>query len=186
MPLAPRAIMRNPYLTALLFVAVAPAILLAQPSGTKRPPPVSLDVNSPAFTAGKEIPAQYTCDGNETSPPLVWSEVPADTRSIAVLVDEPDAPKGAFTHWLVVGLPAATSVLNDGAALPAAAVVSKNSKGVVGYAGPCPASGTHRYHFRVFALDMPLTTQLTRAQFLKTIAGHVIARGDLVGTYSKK
>lgn len=144
----------------------------------------TLTVTSTAFEAGKAIPAEYTCDGGEKTPPLSWSNVPAQAKSIAILVEDPDAPKGTFTHWMVTNIPPTETSLSENGSLPQGAVAAKNDKGATGYAGPCPPSGTHHYHFRVFALDKTLAHTTSRAEFLHAIKGHVLAQGDLMGTYS--
>jgi Raf kinase inhibitor-like YbhB/YbcL family protein len=143
-----------------------------------------LDLTSPAFENNEPIPSEYTCDGAQLPPPLSWTKVPQGTRSIAILVEDPDAPKGTFTHWLVTGIPPTTTSLTT--ALPSGASASKNDAGTLGYTGPCPPSGTHRYAFRVYALDLDLPTQRSRTAFLAAIRGHVLASGQLVGTYTKR
>ncbi|MBX3159881.1 MAG: YbhB/YbcL family Raf kinase inhibitor-like protein [Deltaproteobacteria bacterium] len=153
----------------------------------KKPEDVKkLEVTSPAFKDRGAIPSEYTCEGQETSVPLAWSKVPAGTRSVAVLVEDPDAVGGNFTHWLIVGIPPNVKKLDKGAAPPKGAVVAKNDKGMTGYAGPCPPTGKHDYHFHVYALDIPLDRSLSKAELNAAIEGHVLAEGDLVGTYQKK
>ena len=112
--------------------------------------------------------------------------MPAATKSLAILAEDPDAAKGTFTHWLVTGIPPTTTALGISASLPEAAVEQKNSSGDVGYKGPCPPSGTHHYDFRVYALDIGMPRTISRDEFLKAVKGHVLATGDLVGTYQKK
>lgn len=168
---------------SLLFLAAVPASAVADTHPAK---PSALTVTSSAFSANETIPIEYTCDGSETSPPLSWSGVPADAKSVALLVEDPDAPKGTFTHWLVTDIPATTTSLDKAAAPPAGAMVAKNDKGGSGYAGPCPPTGRHHYHFRVYALDKTLGKAMTRSELLSAIKGHVLAQGDLVGTYQKQ
>jgi len=116
------------------------------------------------------IPSAYTCDGARKSPPLAWSAVPPEAKSIAVLVDDPDAPNGPFTHWIVTDIdPTQTSLPAD----------------QPGYAAPCPPSGTHHYRFHVYALDIKIAHAANRAALLKAIEGHVLAEGELVGTYER-
>jgi Raf kinase inhibitor-like YbhB/YbcL family protein len=164
-------------LTVLLLVA-APAIARADP------PKGSLQVTSPAFTANGDIPAQYTCDGDETAPPLSWSDVPAGTRSIAIVVEDPDAPKGTFTHWIVTGIAPDVRSIPSATKLPASAVAVKNDKGKAGYSGPCPPSGKHHYVFKVIALDIPVATQ-SKAELERAMKGHILAEGELVGMYER-
>jgi Raf kinase inhibitor-like YbhB/YbcL family protein len=160
--------------------------LVATASAVADTPSRSLDLASPAFANNGTIPTEYTSEGADVSPPLLWSKVPAGTKSIAILVDDPDAPKGTFTHWLVTGIPATTRSLGKGAALPPGATAAKNDTGTPAYAGPCPPSGKHRYQFRVYALDVTLPKAMTRADFLNAISGHILASGQLVGMYQKQ
>ncbi len=146
---------------------------------------VELQVTSPAFRADEAIPPEYTCDGRSITPPLAWSTVPSNTRSIAVLVEDPDASRGSFTHWLVTGIPPTTTALSKDDKLPDGAMVGRNGKGVFGYTGPCPSSGRHHYYLRVYALDMEIARPESRSVFLAAIDGHVLAEGELVGTYQK-
>src|SRR5213075_1329035 len=171
MPDARRDRMRHSIIP--LILAAAPAAAFAHGK------PQSLSVTSSAFGSNDAIPAEYTCDGAQMSPPMSWSKVPEDTKSIAILVEDPDAPKGTFTHWIVTGIdPTTTSVAKEGN-LPAGAVAMKNSKGATGYAGPCPPTGTHHYHFRVFALDEAKVKATTREQFLNEVKNHTLASGEL-------
>jgi Raf kinase inhibitor-like YbhB/YbcL family protein len=165
-------------LLSLLFVA---STAYAKPAASG----ADLDVTSTAFTMNQAIPAEYTCTGGETAPDLSWSKPPAGTRSVAVLVEDPDAPKGTVTHWLVTGIPASTTSLAKGGALPAGAVAAKNEKGKLGYMGPCPPDGVHHYHFKVFALDIAVPTPILKPAFVALIQGHVLGQGELIGTYSK-
>ena len=177
--------MRHPitflaFLLTMIVFAVAPP--LASARGTKG----TLTVTSSAFKANESIPSDYTCDGGEKTPPLSWSNVPSDAKSIAILVDDPDAPKGTFTHWLLTNVPPTETSLSESGSLPQGAVAAKNDKGATGYAGPCPPTGTHHYHFRVYALDKTLARPTSRAAFLKAIKGHVLAEGEIVATYAKQ
>jgi Raf kinase inhibitor-like YbhB/YbcL family protein len=191
-------------LLVLTTVAALPALALAAPRAFKAPaetpaqaPTQALDqvmgsddapvlqVTSSAFGANQEIPPKYTCDGTQTTPPVTWSRVPAGTQSIAILIEDPDAPGGMFTHWLVTGIRPTTTALAAGAALPEGATAARNSKGRLGYDGPCPPHGRHRYVFRVFALDSAIPPPKDRDGFLSAIHGHILAEGRLVGTYQR-
>lgn len=170
-------------MSTLLLLGTIPVASAA--GAAKRPvKPAILEVTSTAFTNQNPIPAEHTCDGDDRPPQLSWSPVPANTKSIAVLVDDPDAPNGSFTHWLVTGIPASTLSLSG--RLPEGAVAASNDKGTTGYAGPCPPHGVHHYQFHVYALDIALSPMLTRADFTKQIKGHVIASGLLVGSYQRR
>ncbi|MGE0547477.1 MAG: YbhB/YbcL family Raf kinase inhibitor-like protein [Kofleriaceae bacterium] len=175
--------MRTLITTALC--SLVPAIAVADNPKPASTSPRSLTVASSAFTANERIPSEYTCDGNDISPPLSWSNVPDGTRSIAILVEDPDAPGGTVTHWMVTGIPATTTSLDKGAALPHGAMAAKNDKGNAGYAGPCPPSGRHRYRFEVYALDNVPARISTKAEFRAALQGHVLAKGELVGRYQK-
>lgn len=120
--------------------------------------PAVFTLTSPAFADGTAIPAEYSCTGRNVPPPLRWQRVPAGTESLAVVVDDPDAPRGLFVHWVVTGIPPSTTAISGGV-LPAAAVVSLNSSGKAEYLGPCPPAGTgvHHYRFQLYALRKPLT-----------------------------
>src|SRR4051812_2651238 len=126
----------------------------------------TLRVTSHAFGATEAIPIEYTCDGGELSPPLAWSKGPDGTKSFAILIDDPDAPGGAYTHWLVTNIPADVDAVEAGV-LPSSAVEGLSDSGMARYAGPCPPSGRHHYYFHVYALDVVLDTPpMTRAEFL--------------------
>jgi hypothetical protein len=149
--------------------------------------PSSIKVTSPAFGAGTAIPQEYTCEGAGESPPLAWSGIPDKTKSIAIVAEDPDTAKGTFTHWIVTGIKPTVTSLSAGASPPEGAVAAKNDKGNVGYTGPCPPSGKHRYVFKVMALDTMLdeTAMQTKTDFYAAVKGHVVAQGELVGTYQK-
>jgi Raf kinase inhibitor-like YbhB/YbcL family protein len=155
-----------------------------------------LSVESPAFAAGQPIPPTYSAYGEDASPPLKWSQAPEGTQSFVVLMEDPDAaePK-PFVHWVLYNLPADARELRTG--VPTQVRVAdlgnpeqgKNSRGNVGYFGPKPPKGdpAHHYHFQVFALDQRLTVPLgaTRADVVKAMTGHVLAKGEVVGTFAK-
>lgn len=144
-----------------------------------------LDVTSSAFGANETIPPKYTCDGEGVSPPLSWSNVPEATRSVAILVDDPDAPDGPFTHWLVTDLPPTARTLPEGGVLPRDASAGRTDAGNTSYYGPCPTHGRHRYRFHVYALDTTLGRAESREDFLSAIDGHVLDDGELVATYQR-
>jgi Raf kinase inhibitor-like YbhB/YbcL family protein len=138
------------------------------------------------FPSDGAIPAKYTCDGIGVSPPLSWSDVPDQTRSIAILVDDPDSADHPFLHWLVTDVPPDVHALDEGAALPRDSQIAETDAGTASYYGPCPASGRHHYRFHVYALDTVLGHRLDgRDAFLAAIAGHVLDEGELVGTYER-
>ena len=152
-----------------------------------------LDVHSPVIEPEGVIPRRYTGDGENLSPPLEWSGVPAEAKELALIVEDPDAPgPEPFAHWVVCHIPPGITRLEEGAssgALPEGAVEGRNSFRKDGYGGPAPPPGKpHHYHFRVLALDAPLTADagVDRRTLLEEAEGHVIAQGDLVGTYARK
>ncbi len=155
-----------------------------------------LDISSPAFPDGGEIPTQCTCEGADRSPPLAFSGVPAGARSLALIVDDPDAPdpkapRMVFVHWVLHDLPPATTGLPEAvaqAALPAGARVGKNDWGRAAYGGPCPPIGRHRYFFKLYALDTVLGDlgPVTKPRLLQAMKGHVVAEAQVMGTYEKK
>jgi Raf kinase inhibitor-like YbhB/YbcL family protein len=142
-------------------------------------------VSSPAFHDGEAVPKQFTCDGNDVPPPIRLSDPPARTKSFALIMDDPDAPKGTFTHWLAYDIPASKTELqaDAGKAL-------RNSFGREGYGGPCPppGHGAHRYFFTVYALDVPslALSGETRQDLEKALESHALGRAQLMGTYERK
>ena len=145
-----------------------------------------MKITSSAFQEGGNIPSKFTCDGADSSPPLQISEVPAAAKSVALIVDDPDAPSGLFTHWTVWNISAQNSTIAEGSAPKGAQ--GTNDFGKSGYGGPCPPSGTHRYYFRIFALDreLDLASGAKRSQLDAAMKGHVVAQGMLMGRYSRK
>lgn len=154
---------------------------------------IAVQLTSPAFAHGAEIPPQYTCDGRDISPPLAWSGVPAGTRSLALIVDDPDAPdprapRMTWVHWVLYNLPASGAGLPEEAQLPPGAKAGINDFQRTRYGGPCPPIGRHRYFFRLYALDtiLPDLGRATKAQLVQAMAGHVLAEAELVGTYQAR
>jgi Raf kinase inhibitor-like YbhB/YbcL family protein len=153
-----------------------------------------MQLTSTAFGPGGEIPSRCTCEGEDTAPPLAWGDVPADARSLALIVDDPDAPDPAkpqrtWVHWVVVDIPPAARGLPEGGKpLPAGARDGSNDWGRPGYGGPCPPIGRHRYFFKLYALDatLPNLSSPKKADVEQAMKGHVVAQCELVGTYQKK
>ena len=152
-------------------------------------------LSSPAFPYSGDIPAKYTGDGADESPPLEWLNAPDGTQSFALIVDDPDvpdpaAPKRTWVHWVVSDLPASATKLVGGAsrrAMPAGSHEGKNDSGDVGYSGPYPPRGKHRYFFKLYALDAPLGARAgeTKLELLKAMDGHVLAMAELIGVYER-
>lgn len=166
-------------------------------AGAGPTPPLSatplpiFSLTSSAF-AGAPIPTRYTCDGAGITPPLSWSGVPSQSAALALVVDDPDAPRGDFTHWLLYDLPAAATALPEGVPAtgqpPTGGAQGRNDAGTLGYTPPCPPSGNpHHYHFTLYVLDRPLglTPGASRAQVADALRGHVLAQGELVATYRR-
>jgi hypothetical protein len=141
-------------------------------------------ITSPAFVQGATVPAQFTCDGNDSPPPIELSDPPSETRSFAVIMDDPDAPRGTFTHWLAYDLPASKTELPGDAGK-----TLRNSFGREGYGGPCPppGHGPHRYFFTVYAVDVPSlpVSGETRQDLEKALETHTLARAQLMGQYER-
>ncbi|MCW8839637.1 MAG: YbhB/YbcL family Raf kinase inhibitor-like protein [Gammaproteobacteria bacterium] len=154
-----------------------------------------LTLTSPRFNHGGDIPATYTCEGEDISPPLIWSEVPTGTQSLVLIVDDPDAPdpqapKMTWVHWLLYNLPIATSGLDEGVEpsyLPDATLEGINDWKRTGYGGPCPPIGRHRYFFKLYALDtrLPDLREPDKDALLQAMEGHMLEMAELMGTYQK-
>jgi Raf kinase inhibitor-like YbhB/YbcL family protein len=146
-------------------------------------------VKSPAFTEDRPIPVKYTADGADVSPPLTWSGVPHGTRSLVLICEDPDAPRGTWSHWVLYGLPPETRELAEGARPPAGALEGANDFGKPGYGGPSPPPGPpHRYYFKLTALsvELSLPAGAKRQDVMKAMEGHVLAEGWLMGTYGRR
>jgi Raf kinase inhibitor-like YbhB/YbcL family protein len=161
--------------------------------------PMTIAVRSDAFAQGAAIPKNYTCDGENVSPPLAWSGVPSGAKILALICEDPDAPMGTFTHWIVYNLPHSLTELKEreppgdsiSIALPdgttSAVPQGKNDFGKLGYGGPCPPGGTHHYHFRLYGLDtlLALKPGASRRELFEVMKGHILAQGELMGTYAR-
>ena len=152
---------------------------------------MDINVASTAIKEGGMIPAKYTCDGANVSPPIEWSGVPANAKTIALICDDPDAPGKTWVHWVVFDMLATTKNLPENVPLQGT-IAGGGKQGTtdfrkVGYGGPCPPSGTHRYYFKVYALDkeLGLDSQTTKDQVLKAMEGHILAQGQLMGRYRR-
>ncbi len=156
---------------------------------------MTLALTSSSFKPQGSIPNRYTCDGENVSPPLTWTGVPAGTKSLALVVDDPDAPdpahpKRTWVHWVLYNLPPADGGLVEGvaaAALPAGTLPGKNDWQSTGYGGPCPPIGRHRYFHKLYALDvvLPDLRQPAKAALEAAMKGHILAQAELVGTYQR-
>ena len=154
---------------------------------------MNIQITSTAFAEGQPIPDKYTCAGPNVSPPLTWSGAPAGTKSFALITDDPDAPMGTWVHWVIYNLPPATTSLAENAPqspeLPNGAKQGVNDFGQIGYGGPCPPPGKpHRYFFKIYALDatLDLKSGATTKEVLKAMDGHILAEGQLMGTFQRQ
>lgn len=141
-----------------------------------------MELSSPAFANNTEMPATYTCKGVGASPPLTISGIPTGTQSLVLIVNDPDAPSGNFTHWAVWNISSTTTVIKENS-LPAGALQGQNDAKSVGYTPPCPPSGTHRYFFKLYALNRQLTLDAGAHAYALTanLEGHVLAKAQLIG-----
>jgi len=153
---------------------------------------MDIKVTSPAFENEGMIPAKYTCDGEDISPPLQWDAVPEGTKSIALISDDPDAPMGTWVHWVLFNLPVDARELKENIppdkTLPNGAKQGTSDFGRIGYGGPCPPGGTHRYFFKIYALDTELNLQAgaRKRDLLKEMEGHIVGQGQLMGKYKRR
>jgi Raf kinase inhibitor-like YbhB/YbcL family protein len=152
---------------------------------------MALMLKSTAFVAGESIPYKYTCDGADVSPPLEWSNIPRDTASFALVADDPDAPGGTWVHWVLYNIPSEKRSLSEAlqaqAEFPDGSKHGKNSAGRLGYNGPCPPSGNHRYFFKLYALDnvLNLGPGASKEQLLSAMKGHILEQAELMGKYKR-
>ena len=171
--------MRKAIIAGALAILLAPITSFAA-GGAK------MKITSSAFQEGANIQSKFSCDGANTSPPLQISDVPSAAKSLVLIVDDPEAPSGLFTHWTVWNIPPHASSIAEGSTPKG--VQGTNDFGKSGYGGPCPPSGTHRYYFKIFALDRELDLPFgaKRGQLDAAIKNHVLAQGELVGRYLRK
>ena len=179
-----------------MWLLVIISVLLCSCRSAHRPVnggerPMEIKVTSTVFQDGASIQKKYTCDGAGVSPPLAWSGVPTGAKSIAIICEDPDAPRGTFVHWVLFNLPPTVGSLPENLPnqkkLANGAIQGTNDAGRIGYLGPCPPSGTHRYIFKVYALDTILDLQsgATKADLTEAMEGHILAEGQLMGKYSR-
>jgi len=145
-----------------------------------------MKLTSQNFQHNRQIPVEFTCDGKDRSPQLEWTEFPPETKSFALLCNDPDAPGGRWIHWLVVNIPVTVTSFVEGLDMDDHGIEVENSFGKLTYGGPCPPSGEHRYVFTVYALDEETITNVSRADFEKQISGHILDKAELIGLYSRQ
>ncbi len=150
-----------------------------------------MELSSSEFKEGSSIPSKYTCDNIDVSPPLEWSQVPAGVKTFALICDDPDAPGATWVHWVIFNIPGSLRELREN--IPATETLQngakqgKNDFGKIGYGGPCPPGGTHRFYFKLYALDRDLDSKpgITKKDLLKSIEGHILDEVHLMGRYRK-
>jgi Raf kinase inhibitor-like YbhB/YbcL family protein len=188
--------MRRFWLVGLVLIALSPLAC----KGDKHPPAtaekgalkMAMTLSSTAFSDGAAIPKKYSCEGEDVSPPLAWNSLPGGTKSLALILDDPDAPMGTWTHWVLWALPPAPAALPEGvprdSALSSGLKQGKNSWPKTGYNGPCPPPGKpHRYYFKLYALDIEpaLADNTNKAALESAIKDHILAQAQLMGTYGR-
>jgi len=171
-------------LFALLFLA---GISLSGVYAKEDKKMAELKISSPVFENNGAIPRKYTCDGADVNPPLKFENVPQAAKSLALIVDDPDAPAGTWVHWVVWNINPGTLEIKENT-IPAGALQGTNDFRKPDYGGPCPPSGTHRYFFKLYALDapLPLASGAKKADLEKAMKGHIVAQAQLVGLYSRR
>jgi hypothetical protein len=182
-----------PVIIAACVLIVAGVCLCADETAkTKGGAVMEIKIESPAFGDNEMIPSKYTCDGANVSPPLKWSGVPSNTKSLALICDDPDAPMGTWVHWVVYNIPPSAKEFTENfflAGKPDKSILQGvNDFRKASYGGPCPPSGVHRYHFKVYALDtiLELKPGATKQQLLFEIEGHLLGQGQLTGKYRRR
>src|SRR3954454_14452988 len=145
-----------------------------------------MKLSSPAFKPGELIPSKFSCDDENWSPPLEWEDVPPPAKSLALIVDDPDAPSGLFVHWVIFDISPGNHGLNEGTGATGT-TQGTNGFGDIGYGGPCPPNGTHRYYFHLYALDamLHLPSGVSRQELDSAMQGHILAETELMGRYAR-
>jgi Raf kinase inhibitor-like YbhB/YbcL family protein len=158
---------------------------IVDPQDSEEGKPIAMALTSPAFNDGEPIPTRFSCDGDDTSPELDWFGTPEGTVSLALIMDDPDAPVGTWVHWVLYNLPMDLSGLREG--MTGVGLDGTNSWDRGGYGGPCPPSGTHRYFFKLYALDTDLALDpgVNKATLEEAMEGHILGQAELMGTYSR-
>lgn len=175
----------------IIFILIMAAVFTSAAFPQKKQGNIKMTINitSNAFSEGEMIPSKYTCDGADISPQLKWNGVPADAKSIALLVDDPDAPAGDWVHWVLYNIPNDVSELGENVkSLPAGTLAGITDFRKNSYGGPCPPSGTHRYFFKIYALDTKLSLKpgANKSALLDAMKGHILAQGQLMGRYKRQ
>lgn len=176
----------------LLSFIVASAFVSANSQTKNGGKKMEIKLQSSAFKKGYSIPSKYTCDGANISPQLKWNNPAKGTKTFAIIVTDPDAPSGEFVHWVVYNIPDSVLTLHEDVTptrnIPDEVMLGTNGAGRVGYFGPCPPSGTHRYFFKIYALDTALHLEAgaDKGDVMKAMKGHILAEGELMGKYQRQ
>ena len=176
----------------VLAISAAGVVRCAPGAGAKGDTTMEIKVTSPAFKEGEFIPKKFTCDGENLSPAIDWSEIPSSAKCLALICDDPDAPRGTWVHWVIFNIPVGTKGLPENfphkSTLPDGSRQGINDSHEIGFDGPCPPGGVHRYFFKVYALDKPVNLEsgATKAQLLRAMEGHVVGEGALMGRYKRQ
>jgi Raf kinase inhibitor-like YbhB/YbcL family protein len=179
-------------IAAIMLSGICMTILCSAGNPSNGLKPMAITVTSSAFQQGKAIPSQFTCDAADMSPPLAWQGIPDGAKSIVLISDDPDAPVGTWVHWVCYDIPPTVGSLSQNIlkvdTLPCGGKQGLTDFRSIGYGGPCPPSGTHRYFFKVYALDILLNLPAgkTKKEIQTAMKGHVLAQGELMGVYSRK
>lgn len=149
---------------------------------------MTFTISSPEFAQNQTIPMKFTCEGANVAPTLIWEGFPEETKSFALIMDDPDAPGGTWVHWVLFNIPATTKHLNSQNSTPDGAVNGTNSWGKKSYGGPCPPTGQHHYLFKIYALDtkLALTSKATKEEVEVAMKEHILAKAELIGVYKKQ
>jgi hypothetical protein len=169
-----------PLISLLIFAGCATSEPAPIPNA-----PLNMELTSPAFTQQSTIPSKFTCDDQDISPELNWTDPPEGTESFVLIADDPDAPNGDWVHWVLYNIPADTHSIAENSSV---GTEGNNSWPKLGYGGPCPPSGVHRYFFKLYALDTTLALNVgaTKEDVLNLVDGHVLGQAELMGTYERK
>jgi Raf kinase inhibitor-like YbhB/YbcL family protein len=179
--------LKRGFFFALILLILTGMSCSASPANTPQGEvAMAIQITSTAFSDGGTIPQKYTCDGENVSPPLAWAGIPAGTRGLALIVDDPDAPRGTWVHWVMFNIPAGQASLPEGA--QGMGTQGVTDFGNAAYGGPCPPAGKpHRYFFKLYALDSSLSLKAgaTKAEVEKAMQGHILVQGQLMGKYGR-
>jgi len=171
----------------VILAGVVGILAMRKPAPTSQPRTSIMKLSSTAFIADGAIPSRYSCQGDGVNPALSIGQVPQSAKTLALVVDDPDAPSGTFDHWVVWNIPMSMTEIPENWQPGAGASVGANGSGQSAWAAPCPPSGTHHYHFKLYALDqkLDLAAGSSKSELEAAMAGHIVGRAELVGTYTK-